>query len=120
VKKNTSFVQLVTAEGEFNLQTSQPGSSVKINESEIPTTINLTGTLTMLGPENGRLKLFLGRTIPYVTGTFSGNSGGKPSSSYQQMSVGLNSTFVIALDKPLIIQSDGNGDVTISVKRQAK
>jgi len=58
--------------------------------------------------------LFLGRTVPYVTGSFSGPGGG---SSYSQLSVGLNSNFMVTFGKPLVIQADDNGEVTLLVKR---
>jgi hypothetical protein len=63
------------------------------------------------------LKLFLGRTLPYVTGTMTGPAG-TTSSSYQQLQVGLDSTFVVVFGKPLVIQADENGAVTIMVQRQ--
>ena len=78
--------------------------------------VKLSGSLVELNPEKGRLQLFLGRTMPYVTGTFAG-SGGASSSSYSQLSVGLNSNFVVTFGKPLVIQADDNGEVSILVKR---
>jgi len=91
--------------------------AVKINNSDVPTTVKLTGTLTELNPEKGRLQLFLGRTMPYVTSTYTGSVGGQ-SSSYSQLSVGLASIFIVTFGKPLIIQTDDNGTVSILVKRE--
>jgi hypothetical protein len=116
-KGKNSSLQVLTIEGSFNLDTIQP-STMKINDSEIPTTLKFHGELTVLSPEKGRLKLFLGRTVPYVTGSYGGGSRGKTASSYQQLQVGLDSAFVVTFGKPLVIQADESGEVTILVKRE--
>jgi hypothetical protein len=114
-KGTTNQLQVLTTEGSFSLDSIQPG--VKINNSEVPITLRFKGTLTALGPEKGQLQLFLGRTVPYVTSTFAG-TGGATSSSYQQLQVGLSSTFVVTFGKPLVIQADGNEEITLLVKRE--
>jgi hypothetical protein len=111
-KKGTNALQIVTTEGSFQLDTIS--GAVKINNSDVPTTVKLSGSLAELSPDKGRLQLFLGRTVPYVTSTFSGPGSG---SSYSQLSVGLNSNFVVTFGKPLLIQADDNGEVTLLVKR---
>jgi len=113
-KKSTNSLQLVTGEGNFELDTIS--GSVKIDEMDVPTTVKLNGIITELSPEKGRLQLFLGRTVPYVTSTSAGSIG-RNSSSYSQLSVGLQSTFFITFGKPLIVQTDDNGTVSILVKR---
>jgi hypothetical protein len=113
-KRGTNALQIVTSEGSFELDT--VSGAVKINNSDVPTTVKLSGRLTELNPGKGQLQLFLGRTVPYVTSTFAG-SGGASSSSYSQLSVGLNSNFVVMFGKPLLIQSDDNGEVSILVNR---
>ncbi len=113
-KKNTNSLQLVTSEGNFQLDTIS--GSVKIDQMDVPTTVKLTGTITELNMEKGRLQLFLGRTVPYVTSTIAG-SVGRSSSSYSQLSVGLQSTVFVTFGKPLIVQTDDNGTVSILVKR---
>ena len=115
-KKGTNALQVVTAEGTFELDTIS--GSVKINDSEVPTTVKLSGTITDLNGEKGRLQMFLGRTVPYVTGSFNGSGVGR-SSSYSQMSVGLQSTFFVTFGKPLVIQTDDSGEVTVLVKRSS-
>jgi hypothetical protein len=114
-KKGVSSIQLETTEGQFELDTLS--GTTKINDSEVPNTIKLNGTLTELSTEKGRLQLFLGRTIPYITSTYAG-SAGMESSSYSQLSVGLQSTFIVTFGKPLIVQTDDNGTVSILVKRE--
>jgi len=114
-KLGSSFVQMMTAEGAFNLDALEHGT-MKINGPEIPTTLKLSGSLTLLGPGKGRLKLFIGRTVPYMTGASQG-PGGTTASSYQQLSVGLDSTFIVTFGKPLVIQGDENGQISILVKR---
>ena len=111
-KKGTNALQIATTEGSFQLDT--VSGAVKINNSDVPTTVKVSGSLVELSPEKGRLQLFLGRTVPYVTSTFSGAGGG---SSYSQLSVGLNSNFMVTFGKPLVIQTDDNGEVTLLVKR---
>jgi hypothetical protein len=112
----SSSLRLTTTEGSFDLNTLQK-QTVKINNSDVPTTLKLNGTLTALSAEKGRLQLFLGRTVPYVTSSFPG-PGGMTASSYQQMQVGLNSTFVVAFGKPMVIQEDDSGKVSILVTRE--
>ncbi len=114
-KLGSRFVQMMTAEGSFNLDALEH-STMKINGPDIPTTLKLSGCLTLLSPEKGRLKLFIGRTVPYMTGAAQGPNGTTPP-SYQQLTVGLDSTFIVIFGKPLVIQGDENGQISILVKR---
>jgi hypothetical protein len=113
-KEDSKSLEILTTEGSFELNTIQK-TSVKINNNDIPVTLKFSGSLTALDDEKGRLQLFLGRTVPYVTGT--GSAPGSYS-SYSQLSVGLNSTFVVKFGKAQVIQSDENGDISVLVKRQ--
>lgn len=113
-KGDSQFPEVLTTEGPFTLDTIQK-SSVKINNSDIPSTLKFSGTLTELSDDKGQLQLFLGRTVPYVTSTF--GSGPNASSSYSQLSVGLDSTFIVHFGKPIVIQTDENGQISILVKR---
>lgn len=114
-KLGSSFVQMMTTEGAFNLDALEH-STMKINGPDIPTTLKLSGSLALLSPEKGRLKLFIGRTVPYMLTNPKG-AGGSASSSYQQLSVGLDSSFIVTFGKPLVIQGDENGQISILVKR---
>ena len=113
-KSDPKFLEILTTEGAFELNTIQK-NSVKINNNDIPVTLKLNGTLSALSDEKGRLQLFLGRTVPYVTGT--AGFGSPTSASYQQMNVGLESTFMVQFGKPVIVQTDENGQISILVKR---
>jgi len=113
-KAETNTLTLLTTEGQFTLDAVQT-NRVKINHNEIPVTLRFSGTLTVLSPEKGRLTLFLGRSVPYVTGVNVG--GGATSSTYQQMQVGLSSTYIVTFGKPLVIQSDDSEQVTLVVTR---
>ena len=117
VKNGTNALQVVTGEGSVELDTI--AGAVKINDSDVPTTVKFNATITELTPEQGRLQMFLGRTVPYVTSSF-GGPGAMKSSSYSQLSVGLQSTFIVTFGKPLIIQTDGNGEVSVLVKRDGR
>jgi hypothetical protein len=110
-KGDPKSLEVLTTEGRVQLDTLQK-NSVKINNNDVPVTLRFNGTLTALNDEKGRLQLFLGRTVPYVTG-----SSPTGTSSYQQMSVGLDSTFIVTFGKPLVIQTDENGQITVLVKR---
>ena len=112
-KAETKHLEILTAEGQFDLNTIQK-NSVKINNSDVPVTLKFSGSLTALDEEKGRLQLYLGRTVPYVTGSMG------MSQSYSQMSVGLNSTFVVKFGKSQVIQSDENGEISVLVKRAEK
>ncbi len=110
----TNSLKLLTTEGLFSLDGMQT-NRVKINNNEIPVTLRFSGMLTVMSPEKGRLNLFLGRNVPYVTGVNVG--GGATSSTYQQMQVGLNSTYIVTFGKPLVVQSDDNEAITVLVTR---
>jgi hypothetical protein len=112
-KGEVSSLQVTTVDGTFELDTLQK-NSVKINNNDIPSTLKLSGTLTTIDEKKGRLTLYLGRTVPYVTSSF--NNGA--SSSYSQISVGLSSAFVVTFGKPLVIQVDDNGEVSVLVTRE--
>ena len=113
-KGDPQFLEVLTTEGPVELNTLQK-NSVKINNNDVPVTLKLNATLTAINDEKGRLQLFLGRTVPYVTGSY--GSGPNASSSYSQMSVGLQSTFIVSFGKPVVIQNDENGEISVLIKR---
>jgi hypothetical protein len=113
-KTETNTLKLLTTEGQFSLDSVQT-NRVKINHNEIPVTLRFSGALMVLSPEKGRLNLFLGRSVPYVTGV--NVASGSTSSTYQQMQAGLNATYIVTFGKPLIIQSDDNEEITLVVNR---
>ncbi len=115
-KGDPKSLELLTAEGNFEFDGLQK-NSVKINNNDVPVTLKLSGSLTALSDEKGRLQLFLGRTVPYVTGSYGSVPGG--SSTYSQMSVGLQSSFIVKFGQPAVIQTDENGQITVLVKRLA-
>jgi len=115
-KPANRHLEILTAEGQFNLDTVQK-NTVKINNNDIPVTLRMSGNLSAFNAEKGKLQLFLGRTFPYVTGTLSGSIGSGATSTYQQMSTGLNNTFVVKFGQPLVIQSDEDSEITVLVKR---
>ena len=114
-KLGSSYLQVMTSEGSFNADALEH-STMKTDGPGIPTTIKLSGTFTVLSPEKGRLKVFIGRTLTYTTGTSKG-AAGTSAPSYQQLSVGLDSTLIVTFGKPLVIQGDQNGQISILVKR---
>jgi len=112
----SNLLQIVTAEGGFKVNTAQVGK-VKINNSDMPITLSLNGDLELLSADKARLRIFLGRTMPYVTGTSSGGPGGGSFQQMQQLQLGLDATIVVTFDKPLVIQSDEREEITLTVKR---
>ena len=74
-KGGTNFLQLITTEGTFKLNGTQP-SAVKVGDSELPVSTQIDGNLKALNSEQGQVQFFLGRTVPYET-----HSGGAPGSS---------------------------------------
>jgi hypothetical protein len=113
-KADLKFLELLTTEGNFELDTIQK-TSVKINSNDIPGTLKFSGSLNALSDEQARLQLYLGRTVPYVTGTY--GNGPMGSSSYSQLSVGLQSTFIVSFGKAVVIQNDESGQISVLVKR---
>jgi hypothetical protein len=112
-KNDPRFLEVLTTEGQFDLNTIQK-NSIKINNQDIPITLKFSGTLTAFNDDEGKLQLFLGRTVPYITGTVS--YGPTPTSSYSQMNVGLQSAFIVHFGKPETIQTDENGKISVLVK----
>lgn len=113
-KKDTKSLELLTAEGNFEYDGLQK-NSVKINDHDVPITLKLSGTLRVISQEKGRLELYLGRTVPYITGSY-GNGPGH-SSSYSQKNVGLQSNIIVQFGKPVVIKRDENGTISLLVKR---
>ena len=113
-KNGTTFQQVTTTEGVFTLDTIQPGT-VKINGAEVPTMLKLSGTLKVVSPAKGRLTLYLGRTRPYVTGSYNG-SAGTSSSSYSQMEEGLSTTFIVTFGKSIVVEGDEKSQISVLVK----
>jgi hypothetical protein len=113
-KGDAKFLELLTTEGNFTLDTIQK-SSVKINNSDIPGTLKFSGSLDALSDKQARLQLYLGRTVPYVTSTY--GSGLNVGSSYSQLSVGLSSVFIATFGKTEVIQNDESGQISVLVKR---
>ena len=113
-KSDAKVLEVMTTPGQFDLNTVQK-TSVTINGNAIPVTLKLSGTLTVLDDKKGKLQLYLGRTIPYITGTGGGGFGA--STSYSQMSVGLQSTLAVTFGKQLTVQTDDNGEISVVVKR---
>ena len=107
----TNSVRLLTAEGTFKLEASQ-STTVKIGDAEVPISIHVSGDLKALDSEHGRLQFFLGRTVPYA----SHGSGPPGSSSIQQRQEGLTSNFNVTFGKPVLIQKDGNSEVSVLVE----
>jgi hypothetical protein len=116
-KGNVSSLQVTTIDGHFELDTLQK-NTVQINNTEIPATLKMNGTLTTMNEQKGLLKLFLGRTVPYVTSTYNNGSAMGTASSYSQLSVGLDSAFVVTFGRPLVIQVDDSGEVSVLVTRE--
>jgi hypothetical protein len=117
-KGENSTLQVTTIAGSFELDTLSTNTA-KINGGNIPSTLKMSGSLTTISDQKGRLKLFLGRTVPYVTSTVNNGTSFGVASSYSQMSVGLDSAFVVTFGKPLVVQVDDNGEVTVLVTREA-
>jgi hypothetical protein len=113
LKGEPKSLEVLTTDGQVEYDGLQK-ATVKINNSDIPVTLKLTGTLTVLDWNKGKLQLYLGRTVPYVT---SSGFGPGAMSSYSQLSVGLQATYIVTFGKPLVIQSDENGTISVLVKR---
>jgi len=113
-KSETNFLRMLTSDGLFNLDIVQT-NRVKLNNHELPVSLRCSGMLLVTSPEKARLNLALGRTVPYVTGVNVG--GGATSSTYQQLQAGLNATYVVTFGKAMVIQSDGNEEVTLLVTK---
>lgn len=114
-KTPTRFLQLTTTQGSFQLNASQPGA-VKVGDSEMPISVTASGELNVLSPEHARLQLFLGRTVPYTTSRV--GAGSNAATTIQQRQEGLTAAFIVAFGKPLVIQKDENGEISVLVKRE--
>ena len=113
-KSETNFLRMITSDGLFNLDTVQT-NRVKVNNNELPVSLRCSGLLLVTSPEKAKLNLALGRTVPYATSVNVG--GGATSSTYQQLQAGLNATYVVTFGKAMVIQSDGNEEVTLLVTK---
>ncbi len=108
-------ISVVTADGRVKTQMVSPKKTV-IDDREVPSTLDFTGTLTALDSDQCQFNLFLGRTIPYVTGSHKGPDG-RSVSQYQQMQVGLETTVILQVGKALVVQSDPLQQVKVTLER---
>lgn len=112
--KNTAqFLQVMTTEGSFQLSTEVPTPATEQSgQTQVPnTSINFHGTLKLVNLDHARLNVFLGFSVPVVekhNGT----------STYQVHQEGLSSTVMVTFGKPMVIQKDASGEVSISVRRE--
>jgi len=111
-------ISVVTADGRVKADIMNPKRLV-IDEREVPSTVKFTGTLSVLSSDKCQFNLFLGRTIPYVTGTHK-EPDGKTTSQYQQMQVGLETTVILEVGKPLVVQSDTIQQVKVTLEKMTK
>jgi hypothetical protein len=108
-------ISVVTSEGKVRTQMVSPKRTI-IDDREVPSTLDLTATLNPLGEDKCQLTLFLGRTLPYVTGKVPGPEG-KSMSQYQQMQLGLDTTVILQVGKPLVIQSDPTQQIKVTLEK---
>jgi hypothetical protein len=108
---------VVTSVGRVKTQMVNPKRTV-IDEREVLSTIDLTANLSPLEGNKCQLTLFLGRTVPYETGRVTG-PGGKSTPQYQQMQLGLDTTVVLQVGQPLIVQSDPTQQIKVTLERPA-
>jgi len=114
-KESPMEISVVASEGKVRSQMINP-KRVVIDDREIPSTLEFTATLSPLEADRCQLNLFLGRSLPYVTGKSTG-PGGQTSSQYQQMHLGLDTTVILQVGKPLVIQSDSTQQVKVTLER---
>jgi hypothetical protein len=105
-------IEVLTAEGQFQVSSSFPGSVA--GEPAPSTPVSLNGTLKALSAEQGHFQLFLGRTVSENVGGF-----GQKSPSIQQRQEGLTVTFFVTFGKPVVARKDANGEVSVLVQKQA-
>ena len=111
----------VTTEGTLDISTvSEEG--VAIDQHAVPVSMSFTATIRAITENKCHVKLFLGRSVPYVTGfTNSGSpAGGGPRvtrSQIQQIQVGLSTAVVLESGKPLVVQDDDGQRVTVTLTR---
>lgn len=96
----------VTTEGDLAIS-SLSKEGVRMDDHEIPVSVSFDATIQALTEEKCRVKLFLGRSVPYVTGR----------STVQQVQVGFSGTVVLESGKPLVVQDDDSQRVTVTLTR---
>ncbi len=109
-------ISVVTSEGRVRTQMINP-KRTGTEEREAPSILELTATLNPLEDGRCQLVLFLGRNVPYVTGRMMTPGGGVP--QYQQMQLGLDTTVILQVDKPLVIQSDPTQQIKVTLEKAA-
>jgi hypothetical protein len=118
-KDTTQFLQVMTTEGNFQLSTSLPtAAAVQATQVQVPSSnVNFGGELKVINSEQARLSVSLGRSVPIIEG-HTGPSGSS-TSTYQWHQEGLSSSFIVTFGKPMVIQKDPNGEVSVLVKRES-
>ncbi len=88
-----------------------------IEERELPSTLELSATLNPLEEDRCQIILSLTRSVPYMTGKLPTPGGGYP--QYQQMQLGLDTTVILQVGKPLVLQSDPTQQIKVTLEKAA-
>ena len=111
-------ISVVSSQGKIRAQMMNPKRTL-IDDREVPSTMDFTASLSPLEGDRCQVTLFLGRSIPYVTSRSTGPEG-KGVSQYQQMQVGLDTTVILKVGKPLVIESDPTQQVQLTLEKPAE
>jgi hypothetical protein len=91
--------------------------TVKIDNYELPRTVTFSATLRTVSEDTCRVKLLIGRTVPFVSGS-SGSAGGATTrTQIQQFQVGFSGTVLLEVGKPLMVQDDDSQRMTVRLDR---
>lgn len=91
--------------------------TVKIDADQLPRVVTLNATLRTVSEDTCRVKLLVGRTVPFVTGV-SGSAGAATTrSQIQQVQVGFSGTVLLDMGKPLVVQDDDSQRMTVTLER---
>lgn len=112
--KSSSF-SILTGRQKLRYQGMDKGT--EIDGIKLPSSIDFEGQLFNETESTISLDYFLGRTVPYVTGTYTRPDGGKTASQFQQMQVGISNGSTFHFGKPVkVVESDGEM-ITITIEK---
>lgn len=115
IEGEASSFSTVTGKTKFSYQGFSKG--VTIDGNKVPSTTDFEGTLSRVTKNSVFLDYAIGRTIPFVTGTFSGGPNSRVTSQYQQIQTGVQNGASFPLGKPVMVLQSEAEVITITITK---
>lgn len=107
------FLQVMTTEGGFQVNTVLPHLAMVAGAHTPESEVSFHGELKAVASNRAKLSADLSRSVPAVEAY----AGSSRVAGYQMHQESLSSTLIVTFGKPVVIQRDGNGEISVLVTR---